>query len=331
VDRYSYYGADGKLRAADHRVSTASLQGSPLHTTFEEYWYDALGRRVLVRARRNCENVPAYEGECQLDKVRRTVWDGDQEFYEIQAPDGALAEADGPIPPLELSGSPAFDPNPFFGRVGYTHALGLDQPLAVLRFGYTDRLSGSETSVAPRTLVPFAIFPLWTVRGEPEFGAYDDGALFRCDAADPNRCVRAYWPGHWFTTERPKVRRNSWHGTLVEDKRDEAGTFYRRNRYLDPTSGRFTQEDPIGLAGGLNLYGFAEGDPVGYSDPYGLSAEPNDEAGCLPCLLWGLRALQAARAAAPVAARVAPAVTAAIGSSARLGRNLETSGVTRPL
>jgi hypothetical protein len=32
----------------------------------------------------------------------------------------------------------------------------------------------------------------------------------------------------------------------------------------------FTQEDPIGLAGGLNLYGFAGGDPVNFSDPFGL-------------------------------------------------------------
>jgi len=30
----------------------------------------------------------------------------------------------------------------------------------------------------------------------------------------------------------------------------------------DPATGRFTQEDPAGLAGGLNAYGFAGGDPV---------------------------------------------------------------------
>jgi hypothetical protein len=34
--------------------------------------------------------------------------------------------------------------------------------------------------------------------------------------------------------------------------------------------GLSTQEDPIGLAGGLNLYGYAGGDPINSSDPYGL-------------------------------------------------------------
>ena len=38
----------------------------------------------------------------------------------------------------------------------------------------------------------------------------------------------------------------------------------------------FTQEDPIGLAGGLNLYGFAGGDPINFSDPFGLCAQAGD-------------------------------------------------------
>jgi RHS repeat-associated protein len=57
---------------------------------------------------------------------------------------------------------------------------------------------------------------------------------------------------------------------LVTDQRTEAGALYRRNRYYDPEVGQFTQEDPIGLAGGLNLYGYADGDPVNFSDPFGL-------------------------------------------------------------
>jgi len=45
---------------------------------------------------------------------------------------------------------------------------------------------------------------------------------------------------------------------------------YKRNRYYDPASGRFTSQDPLGLGGGLNVYGFAGGDPVNEDDPFGL-------------------------------------------------------------
>jgi RHS repeat-associated protein len=62
----------------------------------------------------------------------------------------------------------------------------------------------------------------------------------------------------------------SWNGTVLVDKADAAGTYYRRNRTYDPSTARFTQEDPIGLAGGLNEYGFASGDPADYGDPFGL-------------------------------------------------------------
>ncbi|MBL8998758.1 MAG: RHS repeat-associated core domain-containing protein [Gemmatimonadetes bacterium] len=65
-------------------------------------------------------------------------------------------------------------------------------------------------------------------------------------------------------------------GSLILEQADASGLLYRRNRYYDPASGRFTQMDPIGLAGGLNLYGFAGGDPVNFSDPFGLCPDPED-------------------------------------------------------
>ena len=50
---------------------------------------------------------------------------------------------------------------------------------------------------------------------------------------------------------------------------------------MTPRAGQFTQEDPIGLAGGLNLYGFAGGDPVNFSDPFGLCKdEQGNERKC---------------------------------------------------
>ena len=38
----------------------------------------------------------------------------------------------------------------------------------------------------------------------------------------------------------------------------------------DQHTGRWTQEDPLGVAGGLNLYQFNGNDPVAYTDPFGL-------------------------------------------------------------
>lgn len=49
------------------------------------------------------------------------------------------------------------------------------------------------------------------------------------------------------------------------------GLYYVRNRWYDPQQGRFISEDPIGLAGGINLYVYADNRPVMVRDPYGLN------------------------------------------------------------
>ncbi len=51
---------------------------------------------------------------------------------------------------------------------------------------------------------------------------------------------------------------------------EESGLHYNLFRYYDPDSGRFTQLDPIGLAGGINLYQYAP-NALGWVDPLGLS------------------------------------------------------------
>lgn len=49
----------------------------------------------------------------------------------------------------------------------------------------------------------------------------------------------------------------------------EIGLYYNRARYLSPTLGRFITRDPIGFAGGINLYAYTMNSPINGTDPFG--------------------------------------------------------------
>jgi RHS repeat-associated protein len=242
-----YYQADEKLSVVqryDFRVGSSANLGS-----WEEYWYDALGRRVLTRARRS-GSPPTGAGALCNDPVgntcqsywQRTVWDGDQLLYEWRTADGSSTDLNS-------------------GYAGYVHLEGLDQPVGLMRSDGTRVLN-------------------YNWRGLGESSVFTNGAPG--DVSIFGGTVAVDWPtrtqgGVYFT---PNVLASgpsgpfTWFGTLAENGAGSTGLLYKRNRYFDPVSGRFTQADPIGLGGGLNLYGFADGDPVNFSDPFGLKPCP---------------------------------------------------------
>ncbi len=175
------------------------------------------------------------------------MWDGDQLLYELRQP-GAAAD--------NLDTSPYGGTSRFYGTVGYIHGRDLDRPLA---------LHDSAGRV-----------PIVDARGQYEGFLRPTGAGADCKTAAGAGCWTINWAskrtGAGFQTwggSYPDVP-DEWRGGLIQHQTDRAGLAYKRNRYYDPSTGRFTQVDPIGIAGGTNVYGFASGDPVNFSDPFGL-------------------------------------------------------------
>jgi RHS repeat-associated protein len=232
----SYYSTDDKLRF--HQVSRVdSLPGAPAANNknfgaFEEYRYDALGRRVLVRSFQD-QDVCEILSRCE-SSWNYVVWDGSRILHETRG-----------------------------GT--YVHGRELDAPLAV--------------EVAPEWV---SLHYDW--RGLPAFSLDDTGSHTTCALLPIPGCDDIRWPaGSWTATlsegvNPPSLNAPDFYGTLTVAQRDATDQLYRRSRYYDPSSGQFTQIDPISIAGGLNVYGYADGDPVSYSDPFGLCPDPGDIA-----------------------------------------------------
>ena len=98
---------------------------------------------------------------------------------------------------------------------------------------------------------------MWLTSGAPADFAIPTG----------NPCTTISWPGNQGVYMNParggaatsSTNRPTWVGSLLANGVGSTGMAYRRNRFYDGATGQFNQQDPIGLAGGANRYGFAGG------------------------------------------------------------------------
>ncbi len=248
--QYNFYDGAERLRVSQR---TYFLANGAQRTAFQEYFYDALGRRVALRSRRDsaCTDDGDMAHDC-IQTMERFVWDGDRQLVEMRD----AGDWSG-LYPYQLNANGG-SPNAYFGTVEYTYALGVlgpDEPVMVYKSG-----SGIQ-----------AFVPLHNWRGMYEDGWTADGSTEVGGTTTfnfPSRRAGMYLAPDVRDTTQSYA--NAWWGSVMQGKVDGIGMVYDRNRYYDPSGGRFTQEDPIGLAGGLNLYGYAGADPVNNSDPFGL-------------------------------------------------------------
>lgn len=96
------------------------------------------------------------------------------------------------------------------------------------------------------------------------------GSVIRqIDEAGATQSQTAYSPYGEATTSGDD-RGNSTEYTGREN--DGTGLYFYRARYYDPALKRWVSEDPIGVAGGVNLNAYVLGNPIRYTDPTGLDA-----------------------------------------------------------
>jgi RHS repeat-associated protein len=69
------------------------------------------------------------------------------------------------------------------------------------------------------------------------------------------------------------------------------GLYYMRARYYDPEVGSFINKDPIGYAGGLNLFTYGENNPVSRTDPEGLRIKWGNYMFTNPAVIANLKRL----------------------------------------
>ncbi|GAB3254597.1 RHS repeat domain-containing protein [Chitinimonas naiadis] len=128
-----------------------------------------------------------------------------------------------------------------------------DTPVAVIDADLSVRYIHSDHLGTPRLLTNASQKAVWAWQGEP-FGA--DQANEDPESTGTKYSFKLRFPGQYYDVE--------------------TGNHYNLNRDYDPKVGRYVQSDPIGLAGGVNTYGYVGGNPLSYIDSQGLAGRgPN--------------------------------------------------------
>ena len=151
------------------------------------------------------------------------------------------------------------DPN---GNWFYVHAPGIDEPLLAIK-----RNTGDNTVQARLEMVS---------NGHGQLVAVGDsaGQLNSTYAQQVPGSNGGPW-GSGTTTRGQTFNPRRW---ATPGQSDTISTF--RTRQYDPATGVWLQEDPVGLAGGVNLYEYNGNDPNSFSDPFGLCPVEKDGIPC---------------------------------------------------
>ena len=246
--------AENTFDAADRLVSAQVRYGSHTNAAVSEtYQYDGNGALTNLVSASNAVFSAAYDPLGQLGSLSQPSTLNPQPFsYD-------------PLGNRLVSGDHLFIPD---------HADPLKRPLIE-----ADAATGEPIRYylwGPGRLLGFidAASGALTVAHCDEYGS----VVALTDASGAVLHTACYGPNgqDWGTTGTNPTP-FAWlggHGVQRVAVSDHLGPLYlTRYRLYAASLQRFLSPDPMGLAGGLNLYAYAEGDPLTYIDPLGLCGE----------------------------------------------------------
>ncbi|CAI8926394.1 RHS repeat-associated core domain-containing protein [Pseudomonas serboccidentalis] len=235
-----------------------------------DFAYDALGRRLYKNSVAHFKRRPEAGSQWNRNEHSRVQrehgcgftlygWDGDNLAWESS--------------PDELDGTPGRTVHYVFEPQTYV-------PLAQAVRHAPISLSGVTEFNGEYSLEND---PVWN--DEPTAKPFDALAWYQCDhLGTPQELTDAQgqiaWSAQYKVWGAASEQRSEWarQNGIKNPIRfqgqyhdHETGLHLNRYRYYEPETGRFISKDPIGLAGGLNLYQYVL-NPLSWVDPLGLSA-----------------------------------------------------------
>lgn len=234
------YGADNRLLTMGSGPKKTSFHYSPSGQPTQkiqvakqtDYTYDANDRLIQVAI--NGQDTASYQYDPLGRRISKTV--NEQTTWFLYTDEGLIAELDEQG---NMNVAYGWQPDTVWGTAPLWQAnLSEGQSLetAEYHFLHTDHLGTPQIAV--------------NAEGEITWrGIFESfGKVLLDDANRINMNLR--FPGQYYD--------------------EETDSHYNYLRDYNPDLGRYLQRDPVGLAGGVNLYGYAFGNPLMYADPYGM-------------------------------------------------------------
>ncbi|MFO0587428.1 MAG: RHS repeat-associated core domain-containing protein [Polyangiaceae bacterium] len=197
-----------------------------------DFRYDPFGRRTLKRVYAPAEEVLSARRGALIEEVR-FLWDGHELVHEFRTRPGAVGEGERAADPIVEVRTYGFEDG---GHVPLFQQMSAFAEGAELFHYLTDPVG------APEQLAD----------GVGHIVCHLERAAFGAATIRPGAA-----------TSTPL----RFQGQYADE---ETGLHYNRYRYYDPAAGHYISPDPLGLPGGLNLYGYGW-NPTHWIDPLGLA------------------------------------------------------------